>query len=502
MSAYPNLFEVLDDNGDYIAQEIDRKSKIIIKEVPASKKKEAPKKEEKKPDPNEKAIDGFEVKGQNRPPRQPRAEKASPAASQTSVRGGRGRGRGDRPPRAEGDQPPRRQDGESRPPRGDRPPRQEGEGYQRPPRGDRPPRQEGDQPFVRRPRQEGDRAPREDRPPRENRPYQQRNFEEAPQETVDENGERSTPDARGRGRGRGGRGGRGRGFYNNRGNSEGGHELAEGAPIEAEAQHYSNRPPRRPYREDVLSEDKGFVQAKQRAYDRRSATGRSGDDVKRSGRGANNWGDATESLEVYEEAAALEKAADNEAAPAEAEVPQAEEEAPAAPREVKKPEEDNTRTLKEYRETLDKELAQIELPPPRKAGEDSKDTWNNFKVLRNDKLNLKLSVVAPTKEKKKVETTATTAAAAPEAPKTDKKPKTRVTQVPVKDLLTFKSEPREGQDRPRRDGQDRPRREGGFQKERPAHHKQATPAKTAAAPEAPKIDKNSQDFPALTPAKN
>jgi len=48
MSAYPNLFEVLDDNGDEIAQEIDRKSKIIIKDSPASKKKETPKKEEKK----------------------------------------------------------------------------------------------------------------------------------------------------------------------------------------------------------------------------------------------------------------------------------------------------------------------------------------------------------------------------------------------------------------------------------------------------------------------
>jgi hypothetical protein len=235
-----------------------------------------------------------------------------------------------------------------------------------------------------------------------------------------------------------------------------------------------------------LTEDRGFVQAKQRAYDRRSATGRT-DDTKRGGRGPNNWGGAgEENQEAYEEAAAFEKAVDQtEAAPAEAEVPQAEEEAPAAPaREVKKPEEDNTRTLKEYRETLEKELAQIELPAPRKAGEDSKDSWNNFKVLKKDAHSLKLSVTAPTKEKKKSE--ATTPAA---------KSKTRGSKVPVEGLLNFKSEPRQGQDR---------RREGGFQKERPHHQKQqATPAKTAApAAEVPKIDKNSQDFPALAPVKN
>jgi ribonuclease E len=471
MSAYPNLFEVLDDNGDVIAKEIDRKSKIIVKEAPttATKKKETPKKEEKKPESTEQATDGFEIKGQNRP-RQPKAEKTSPEQP-SSGRGGRGRGgRLDRPPRAEGENAARRQDGESRPPRGDRPPRAEGEGNdERPrrPRQDRPPRQEGDQP----------RQPREYRPPRDNvegeenpRPYRERRNFDGPRDNEESGERRYNNEDRPRG-GRGGRGGRGRGFYNNRARSENGHDLTEGAPIESEP---NQRPPRRP-REDRLTDEKGFVQAKQRAYDRRSATGRSGDDVKRSGRGPNNWGAAgEESLDAYAENVNYERAVDNaEAAPVEGEVPRAEEEAPAQveANQVKK-EEDNTRTLKEYREAQANELASIELPKPRQVEDDK-----NLKVLKKD-LNLTLSVIAPTKEKKKAETSDAA------------KPKTRGNKQSANELLNFKTEAR--QDNRRRDNReqrsDQPR-------------KQAT-APAAATQSPAKIDKNSKDFPALVAAKN
>jgi len=147
-----------------------------------------------------------------------------------------------------------------------------------------------------------------------------------------------------------------------------------------------------------LTDEKGFIQPKQRAYERRSGTGRN-DDVKRGGRGPNNWGGVNDELDAISEVA-QEKAIDNEAAAADA-APQAEGEAPAQTEAAKetKQEEEKTITLKEYREAQEKAKAQIELPQPRLA--ESNDSWKNLKVLKKDELNLQLSVIAPTKEKKK-----------------------------------------------------------------------------------------------------
>jgi hypothetical protein len=211
--------------------------------------------------------------------------------------------------------------------------------------------------------------------------------------------------------------------------------------------------------------------------------------VKRSGRGPNNWGAAgEESLDAYAENVNYERSVDNaEAAPVEGEVTRAEGEAPAQAEatQVKK-EEDNTRTLKEYREAQANELAAIQLPPPREAGQDSKDTWNNFKVLKKDDLNLTLSVIAPTKEKKK-------APEATDAPKPDTpttKPKARGKQT-ANELLNFKSESR--QDNRRRDNRE----------QRADHPRKNQQAAAPAASQAPaKIDKNSKDFPALVAVKN
>lgn len=500
MSAYPNLFEVLDENGAAIAQEIDRKSKVIIKETPtAAKKKEAPKKEEKKPDlKNEQATDGFEVKGQNRPPKQAKSDKGSPSSvPQASGRGGRGRGRGDRPPpRAEGDQAPRRQEGDARPPRAERPPRHEGEQQQDDkPRRERPPRREGDQSpqdadqprrRERPPRKEGDqpRRPRENRPPRDNvngeenpKPYRERRNFDGPRDNNnnEDAGERRFSEDRPSRGGRGGRGGRGRGFYANRASAENGHDLAEGAPVEAEEKQH--RPPRR-IREDKLTDEKGFVQPKQRAYERRSGTGRI-DDTKRGGRGPNNWGGVNDELDAISEVA-QEKAIDNEAAATDA--AQAEGEAPAqtdAAKEAKQ-EEEKTITLKEYREAQEKAKAQIELPQPRQA--EANDSWKNLKVLKKDELNLQLSVIAPVKaEKKKAPESKETAKTESPATKT----KSRGSKVPVQDVLHIKAERQENK---RRENEHR---------ERAPKAKASAPAPATAPPA-----KNSQDFPALSATKN
>jgi len=204
--------------------------------------------------------------------------------------------------------------------------------------------------------------------------------------------------------------------------------------------------------------------------------------VKRSGRGAANWGAAGEENPeaAYADAVAFEAAVDNtEAAPVEAEAHQGNAAEPA------KPEEEKTRTLKEYRESLETELAKVELPAPRKAGEDSSEKWNNNKVLRKDNNNIKLSVIAPTKEKKKGETTPTV-----------KKAKKEV----VVDLLKFKSAPREGQERRRDDRpqNDRPRRDQRDNK--PRKEKAAPAAAPAPTPAAPKNSK--EEFPALVAVKN
>jgi hypothetical protein len=214
--------------------------------------------------------------------------------------------------------------------------------------------------------------------------------------------------------------------------------------------------------------------------------------VKRSGRGPNNWGAAgEENNEAYADAVAFETAVDNnEAAPVEGEAPQGNVAEPAKD----KPEEDKTRTLKEYRESLATELAQIELPAPRQAGQDAAEKWNNNKILKKNADNIKLSVIAPTKEKKKGETTTTV------------KPKAK--KVVVDDLLKFKAAPREGQERRRefqneRPQGDRPRRDQRDNKSQQNRKEKAAPAASTPAPAAAKIDKNSkEDFPALVAVKN
>jgi hypothetical protein len=207
--------------------------------------------------------------------------------------------------------------------------------------------------------------------------------------------------------------------------------------------------------------------------------------VKRSGRGPNNWGAAgEESLDAYAENVNYERSVDNaEAAPVEGEVPAGEAPAQAEATQVKK-EEDNTRTLKEYREAQANELAAIQLPPPRDVGKE--DTWNNFKVLKKD-LNLTLSVIAPTKEKKKAPEATTDA---PKADTPTTKPKARGKQT-ANELLNFKSESR--QDNRRRDNRE----------QRADHPRKNQQAASPAASQAPaKIDKNSKDFPALVAVKN
>jgi hypothetical protein len=216
--------------------------------------------------------------------------------------------------------------------------------------------------------------------------------------------------------------------------------------------------------------------------------------VKRGGRGPNNWGGVgDETLDAYSETVAQERAIDNnEAAPAESAQP-AEGESPveiAQPDTAKdnKPEEEKTISLKEYRESQEKDLASIELPKPRQAGEDSNDTWKNCQVLKKDAHNLKLSVIAPTKEKKKgpesnKENTKT------ESPAT--KTKSRGSKVPVEQVFHIKAEPR----------QDNRRREREHEHKDKTGQSPKTKPAPAAAPAA-KIDKNSKDFPALAPVKN
>jgi hypothetical protein len=226
--------------------------------------------------------------------------------------------------------------------------------------------------------------------------------------------------------------------------------------------------------------------------------------VKRAGRGAGNWGAiGEETLEATE--TALDKAVEAEAATAENETPQAEAEPaaaasttsqPEATKENKKEEEDKTRTLKEYREAEEKDLARIELPQPR----GSNDDWSHFQPLRREP-DFKLSIVAPPKETKKAresnkenkqaEATATT-------PTT--KTKTSRTKVPVEQVLTIKPEPRQDRRPPRENEPRQERRAARGDKIIDLTHK--SQQDNAPSSPATPINLSKENFPALASAKN
>jgi hypothetical protein len=134
------------------------------------------------------------------------------------------------------------------------------------------------------------------------------------------------------------------------------------------------------------------------------------------------------------------------------------------------------------------------LPKLRQAGEDSKEKWNNTKVLRKDAHDLKLSVVAPAKEKKGTDA----AKAETSTPKT----KSRGSKVPVEQVFFIKSEPRQDNRRREREQKDRADHPHPHPKKQTPAAAAATTATPAAASTTAKIDKNSKDFPALVAVKN
>jgi len=190
-------------------------------------------------------------------------------------------------------------------------------------------------------------------------------------------------------------------------------------------------------RQDRSTDEKGFVQPRARAYERRSGTGRPPNEQKRSGAGKGNWGKLGSEQDVEAEAPEPRESEVKEveekkeaAAPADAE----KKEGDAAPAEKKEDEAEKiVITFDEYKKTHTEEKPNIALPAPRAAGDGTKQDWSKFTKLKKEEdiLRVQAQKKKDAAAKKEGSKEGTQDAAAAAVPKTDEKKKQKKEVVPL-----------------------------------------------------------------------